>query len=117
MVRCPEPVAAAAQYAARNRVESGELIAVYDLGGGTFDAAFCARSKRVRAHRPPEGIEHLGGIDFDEALFQHALALLGGRLTQLDPDDPETTLGLNRLRRDCVDAKEALSADTERCSR
>lgn len=114
VIRCPEPVAAAAQYATRNLVEVGDTIAVYDLGGGTFDA--CVLSKTSGGFDlvgVPEGIEHLGGIDFDEALFQHALNLLGSRLTELDPDDPETTRGLNRLRRDCVDCKEALSSDSD----
>ena len=36
--RCTEPEAAAAQYAAQNRVAPGDKVAVYDLGGGTFDA-------------------------------------------------------------------------------
>src|SRR6185312_6500987 len=34
-----EPEAAAAGYAVQQRVEPGRTIAVYDLGGGTFDAA------------------------------------------------------------------------------
>ena len=41
--RCPEPLAAAAQYAAQTRVAVGDTIAVYDLGGGTFDACVLAR--------------------------------------------------------------------------
>jgi Tol biopolymer transport system component len=112
--RCPEPLAAAAQYAAQTRVAVGETIAVYDLGGGTFDA--CVLRKTTTGFvqlGTPEGIEHLGGIDFDEALFRHALGMLGDRAVDLDPDDPDVTEGLARLRRDCVDAKEALSADTD----
>ncbi len=112
--RCPEPLAAAAQYAAQTRVAVGETIAVYDLGGGTFDA--CVLRKTVTGFvqlGTPEGIEHLGGIDFDEALFRHALDMLGDRIVDLDPDAPDATAGLTRLRRDCVDAKEALSADTD----
>lgn len=114
VIRCPEPVAAAAQYAAQNKVDIGSTIAVYDLGGGTFDA--CVLSETANGFElvgVPEGIEHLGGIDFDEALFQNAIGLLGSRIEQLDPDDPQTTLGLNRLRRDCVDCKEALSSDVD----
>lgn len=112
--RCPEPLAAAAQYAAQTRVAIGETIAVYDLGGGTFDA--CVLRKTATGFvqlGTPEGIEHLGGIDFDEALFRYALDMLGDRVVDLDPDDPDATAGLARLRRDCVDAKEALSADTD----
>lgn len=114
VVRCPEPVAAATQYASLNRLDVGNTVAVYDLGGGTFDTCVLRRTASgfvLIGH--PEGIEHLGGIDFDEALFQHALGLLGDRLSALDPDDSETTRGLARLRRDCIDLKEALSSDTE----
>ena len=39
--------------------------------------------------------------------------MLGDRVVDLDPDDPDATAGLARLRRDCVDAKEALSTDTD----
>ncbi len=114
MVRCPEPVAAANQYASQNRLDVGDTIAVYDLGGGTFDTCVLRRtSAGFELLGQPEGIEHLGGIDFDEALFQHALGLLGDHLDGLDPDDPETTRGLARLRRDCVEVKEALSTDTD----
>ena len=59
----------------------------------------------------PEGIEHLGGIDFDEAVLRHVLTTLD--TTPLDPDDPDVPAGLARLRRDCVEAKEALSADVD----
>jgi molecular chaperone DnaK (HSP70) len=58
---------------------------------------------------PPEGVEHLGGIDFDEAVFQHVLTSLGDDVAGLDDSDPATTTGLARLRRDCVEAKEVLS--------
>ena len=112
--RCPEPLAAAAQYAAQTRVNAGDVIAVYDLGGGTFDA--CLLQKTPSGYTQlgsPEGIEHLGGVDFDEALFQHVIGMLGDGLTSIDPDDPDAIVGLARLRRDCVDAKEALSTDTD----
>ncbi len=41
------------------------------------------------------------------------LGALDGGLESLDPDDPEAMLALARLRRDCVEAKESLSFDTE----
>ena len=40
---CTEPEAAAIAYASRDRVAEGARVAVYDLGGGTFDAAVLAR--------------------------------------------------------------------------
>jgi molecular chaperone DnaK len=61
----------------------------------------------------PEGIERLGGIDFDEAVFAHVAAAIGGAIQQLDPADPVAVAAVARLRAECVEAKEALSADTE----
>ncbi len=110
---CTEPEAAATLYAARNVLATGDCIAVYDLGGGTFDAAILRKTADgFHLLGNPEGIEHLGGIDFDEAVFQHVLDSLGGRLDAL-PDDDSLLAGLARLRRDCVEAKEALSSDSE----
>ncbi len=51
-----EPQAAALHYAAAERVEPGSTIAVYDLGGGTFDAAVVHKDgARLHAARPPRG--------------------------------------------------------------
>jgi outer membrane protein assembly factor BamB/actin-like ATPase involved in cell morphogenesis len=109
-----EPEAAAVQYAAGERVQPGEIVAVYDLGGGTFDAAVLRKTADgFELLGQPEGIEQLGGIDFDEAVFGHVIATLGNAAGRLDPDDEEVTAALARLRRDCVEAKEALSYDTE----
>ena len=105
-----EPEAAAIAYASRDRVAEGDRVAVYDLGGGTFDAAVLVREGAgFRLLGPPEGVEHLGGIDFDEAVFQHVLTSLGDDVAGLDDSDPATATGLARLRRDCVEAKEVLS--------
>jgi actin-like ATPase involved in cell morphogenesis len=107
---CTEPEAAAIAYAARDRVAEGDRVAVYDLGGGTFDAAVLVREGAgFRLLGPPEGVEHLGGIDFDEAVFRHVLAALGDDVNGLDDTDPATAQALARLRRDCVEAKEVLS--------
>src|SRR4051812_7331721 len=107
---CTEPEAAAVAYASRDRVDEGDRIAVYDLGGGTFDAAVLVREGAgFRLLGPPEGVEHLGGIDFDEAGFRHVLTALGDDVAGLDDTDPATATALARLRRDCVEAKEVLS--------
>jgi actin-like ATPase involved in cell morphogenesis len=109
-----EPEAAVTYYASQERVEPGAVIAVYDLGGGTFDAAVVRKTASgVELLGSPEGIERLGGIDFDEAVFSHVAAALGGALDQLDPSDPAALAAVARLRSECVEAKEALSADTE----
>ncbi|GAA4925202.1 Hsp70 protein [Actinomycetospora succinea] len=109
-----EPEAAAAHYATNERLEDGATVAVYDLGGGTFDATLLRTSGNgFELLGTPEGIEGLGGIDFDEAVFTHVDRVLGGPVSELDPSDPRATSAVIRLRQDCVLAKEALSADTE----
>ena len=109
-----EPVAAALQYAAGERVDPGEAVAVYDLGGGTFDAAVLRKTDSgFELLGRPQGIERLGGIDFDEAVFTHVRKVVGGNITQLDQSDPNTRAALARLRQECVDAKETLSADSD----
>jgi hypothetical protein len=106
----PEPEAAAVYYASTERVEAGDLIAVYDLGGGTFDAALLRKTESAFVPvGTPEGIEHLGGLDVDEAVFEHVRRSLGGVVESLDDSDPATLRGLQHLRAECVDAKEALS--------
>jgi actin-like ATPase involved in cell morphogenesis len=109
-----EPEAAAAHYASTARVPQGSTVAVYDLGGGTFDATVLRQlDSGFTFLGPPEGIEGLGGIDFDEAVFAHVDRSVDGALSELDLDDPQTAASLIRVRHDCVLAKEALSGDTE----
>jgi actin-like ATPase involved in cell morphogenesis len=110
-----EPQAAAISYSSQSRVEPGAVIAVYDLGGGTFDAAVLRKEidGGFTMLGTPEGIEHLGGIDVDAAVFAHMTAALGDAYEELDPDDPAALAAVARLRLDCTQAKEALSQDTE----
>jgi actin-like ATPase involved in cell morphogenesis len=108
---CTEPTAVAVWYASRNVLSEGDCIAVYDLGGGTFDAAVLRKtSDGFELLGSPEGLAQLGGIDFDEAVFRHVIRSLHDRLDRLSPSE-ELSAGLARLRRDCVDAKEALSSE------
>lgn len=110
----PEPVAAAMHYAIRERIEPGQIVAVYDLGGGTFDAALLRKTASgFEQIGEPEGMERLGGIDFDEAIFAHVVQAIGPAWQQLDPVDPSTVAAVARLRDDCREAKEALSIDTD----
>ncbi|MEU7906654.1 Hsp70 family protein [Actinoplanes sp. NPDC049118] len=107
-----EPEAAAASYAAGEHMDDGDVVAVYDLGGGTFDAAVLRRTADgFELLGTPDGIEQLGGSDFDEAVFEHVTQILPA--DRLTGDDPDLVPALTQLRRDCVDAKEALSYDTE----
>jgi len=107
-----EPQAAAMQYASAERIEPGSTIAVYDLGGGTFDAAVVRKSEAgaFELLGLPEGIERLGGIDFDELILDRVLAEVP---EPADEADPMVSSAMVRLRRECTEAKEALSCDTE----
>jgi actin-like ATPase involved in cell morphogenesis len=107
-----EPEAAAAHYAATRELAEGKLVAVYDLGGGTFDTTVLrAHQGGVEILGVPEGIERLGGIDFDNALFDHLDHLCDGQLSALNADDPRAAVTSARLKRDIVLAKEHLSVD------
>ncbi|MFC5996679.1 Hsp70 family protein [Pseudonocardia hispaniensis] len=114
-----EPQAAAVHYAGAERVEAGARIAVYDLGGGTFDAAVVRKGDPGAGGAGfgllgrPEGIERLGGVDFDQAVFDHVLAGCPEAFEGLDEADPAVLGAVARVRRECTEAKEALSADTE----
>ncbi len=108
-----EPVAAAVRHAAQRRVASGASLAVYDLGGGTFDCAVVRNDADGVFHvlGEPGGLECVGGVDFDHAIFDHVREAAG--LPSVDPADSGALEALARLRRECAEAKEALSADTE----
>jgi YVTN family beta-propeller protein len=109
-----EPEAAAAYYADTRDMAVGETIAVYDLGGGTFDATVLRRGESgIEVLGDPEGIERLGGADLDEAVLSFVNHAANGALNELDLGDPNTVVALARLRQDCVLAKEALTWDTE----
>jgi YVTN family beta-propeller protein len=109
-----EPEAAAEYYGASRQLGEGDAIAVYDLGGGTFDATVLRKQNgAVEVIGDPEGIERLGGIDFDEAIMQWINYSHSGALAELDMTDPEAAAATANLRQECVQAKEALSVDTE----
>ncbi|MCD0451274.1 Hsp70 family protein [Actinocorallia sp. API 0066] len=115
-----EPVAAATYYAARHRVEEGRCVAVYDLGGGTFDTAVLRRAadgfEQVGA---AGGHPRLGGEDFDDEL----LGLVAERAAAASPADwealhrgpePAVMRRLNLLRSDVTRLKEELSEHLQR---
>ena len=111
----PEPVAAATAYAAERSLVPGSVVAVYDLGGGTFDAAVVRAGETpsdAEIVGRPDGIERLGGTDFDHAVFHHVATNVGLDPDHLPPDDPSLTSALVQLRAACVEAKEALSEET-----
>jgi len=103
-----EPTAAAIEFAHRNLGAIGKrspkrYVVVYDLGGGTFDTSAVSLAERRFELLRSEGIGQLGGDDFDEVIFNHALEL--GNI------DPHTISASNRSRmlELCREAKEGLS--------
>ncbi len=105
---------AAAHHALSCRLREGEVVAVHDLGGGTFDATVVRRrGAGFEILGRPESIGRLGGVDFDAAILICVDESTDGALTALDPADAPTAPALARLHQDCVLAEEALSLDTE----
>src|SRR5271163_4787970 len=71
-----EPTAAALEFAHRNSAERkgrNNGLAVYDLGGGTFDVSLVALGEVEHTVIASDGIPHLGGEDFDRILADLAL--------------------------------------------
>ncbi len=108
-----EPVAAAIHYAQLERFETGGMVAVYDFGGGTFDAAVLRTTEDgFTIVGTPEGLERIGGIDFDQAVLDHVDRALDGAVRDAG-DDPGALAAVVRLREECQAAKETLSQDTD----
>ncbi|MBI3392030.1 MAG: molecular chaperone DnaK, partial [Nitrospirae bacterium] len=99
-----EPTAAALAYGLDRRAEGN--IAVYDLGGGTFDVSILKLREGVFEVRATGGDSHLGGDDFDQALMEVVLAdILARHADRLS----RTPLLSERVRRACERAKIDLS--------
>lgn len=67
-----EPTAASLAYGLDKKKD--EKIAVYDLGGGTFDISILEVGENVVEVIATNGDTHLGGDDFDDVLIRHLIA-------------------------------------------
>lgn len=67
-----EPTAAALAYGMDKKTE--EKIAVFDLGGGTFDISILEVGENVVEVISTNGDTHLGGDDFDDVLIQYLIS-------------------------------------------
>ena len=65
-----EPTAAALAYGL-DKENADEKIAVYDLGGGTFDVSILELGDGVFEVKSTNGDTHLGGADFDRVIINH----------------------------------------------
>ena len=63
-----EPTAASLAYGL-DKVKNDETIAVYDLGGGTFDISILLLGEGVFEVKATNGDTHLGGDDFDQRII------------------------------------------------
>ncbi|MGH2499244.1 MAG: molecular chaperone DnaK [Candidatus Limnocylindria bacterium] len=63
-----EPTAASLAYGLEKRKD--ELVAVYDLGGGTFDISILQLGEGVFEVKATNGDTHLGGDDFDQRVIE-----------------------------------------------
>ncbi len=72
-----EPTAASLAYGLGLRKDDHKTIAVYDLGGGTFDISILRIADGVFEVLSTNGDTYLGGDDFDRAIVHHWLAAAG----------------------------------------
>ena len=105
-----EPTAAAIAYGIRPDTD-GKTIAVYDLGGGTFDVTILEIEDRVFNVRTSVGDPKLGGSDFDRLLAEHVLAQQGNGALTLEKLGklPGGEKSVHALKLQCEKAKKTLS--------
>ncbi|VDN98429.1 unnamed protein product [Rodentolepis nana] len=103
-----EPTAAALAYGL-DRVED-KTIAVYDLGGGTFDISLLEIQKGVFEVKSTNGDTFLGGEDFDQVLLNH---LVEEFKKEQGIDITKDPMALQRVREAAEKAKVELSSSIQ----
>ena len=98
-----EPTAASLAYGLDKK--DGQVIAIYDLGGGTFDISLLEISGGVFEVKATNGDTLLGGEDFDEALLQHLVKTFKAEQGLDLSKDP---MAMQRLREAAEKAKREL---------
>ncbi len=104
-----EPTAAALAYGL-DKKRSVHKIAIYDLGGGTFDISILEVDNEVIQVLSTNGNTHLGGDDFDQRLIEYIAADFQ---KQSGIDLRKDPMALQRLREACEKAKCELSSMME----
>lgn len=105
-----EPTAAALAYGL-DKKHSDQKIAVYDLGGGTFDISILELGDGVFEVLSTNGDTHLGGDDFDQVIINFLADQFASDNENLDlRKDP---LALQRLKEAAEKAKIELSSSSE----
>jgi molecular chaperone DnaK len=105
-----EPTAAALAYGLDKEGKKDEKIAVYDLGGGTFDVSILELGDGVFEVKSTNGDTHLGGADFDRVLVNYFADEFKKEHGISIADDKAA---MQRLRDEAEKAKIELSTTTE----
>jgi molecular chaperone DnaK len=103
-----EPTAAALAYGLEGKKD--EKIAVFDLGGGTFDVSVLELGDGVFEVRSTNGDTHLGGEDFDNRIVNHFLEVFK---QQEGIDLKGDKAAMQRLKDEAEKAKKELSSTSE----
>ncbi|MGZ3474049.1 MAG: molecular chaperone DnaK [Polyangiales bacterium] len=103
-----EPTAAALAYGLDKKAR--ERIAVYDLGGGTFDISILEIADGVFQVKATNGDTHLGGEDFDQHIIDGLAATF---LEENGVDLKKDRMALQRLKEAAEKAKHELSSSLE----
>ncbi len=104
-----EPTAAALAYGL-DKINTNKKIAVYDLGGGTFDISILELGDGVFEVKSTNGDTHLGGDDFDQVIINWLASEFASENGGIDlKKDP---MALQRLKEAAEKAKIELSNQT-----
>ncbi len=101
-----EPTAAALAYGLKSSGKNGQFVAVYDLGGGTFDITILEMTEGLFQVRATGGDTYLGGEDFDQKIIDW---LIGEFQRETGIDLTQDRMALQRLKEAAEKAKCELS--------
>ncbi|MCL1928767.1 MAG: molecular chaperone DnaK [Treponema sp.] len=102
-----EPTAASLAFGFNKEMKHDRMIAVYDLGGGTFDISILELGEGVFEVKATNGDTHLGGDDFDRRIQEW---LISEFKNDTGIDLAQDRMALQRLREAAEKAKIELSA-------
>ena len=105
-----EPTAAALAYGLDKKDKKDEIVAVYDLGGGTYDISILELGDGVFEVKATYGDTHLGGDDFDQRLIDY---IADEFQKQEGIDLRKDRMALQRLKEAAEKAKIELSGQTQ----
>ncbi|MBX3162457.1 MAG: Hsp70 family protein [Deltaproteobacteria bacterium] len=103
-----EPTAAALAYGAHRVGEGRRIIAVFDLGGGTFDISLMSVENGIFEVLATGGDSALGGEDWDRRVQER---IVDEVFDQHRIDITSIPMAMSRLREACENAKKALSTE------